>query len=74
MAGIVTSAGVFVTVGAARLPLPATDERLSDWAELLPCPHCGTRGGCDCLDWLEPMAAANNDRHTRDADEGGYVA
>ena len=25
---------------------------------VIPCPHCGVRFGCDCLDWLEWMLLA----------------
>ena len=67
MAGTVTSAGVFVPIGGSSRRLPATGETLCDWieraaasGELQPCPHCGTWYGCDCVDWLEWMAAANN--------------
>ena len=70
MVGLVTSTGVFVQAGGALLPLPAARTPLGQWmaatvaaidaGELLPCPHCGKFAGCDCLDWIEWMAAANN--------------
>lgn len=66
MAGHVTPAGVFVEVGAARLPLPATAQTVREWVEqaaaageLTPCPHCGEWFGCDCVDWLEYMLLAD---------------
>ena len=51
MAGYVTECGVFVEVGAARLPLPARAERLTTWAaQLLPdlCEQCG-EPVCECI-------------------------
>ena len=60
MAGHVTSAGVFVEVGAARLPLPATAQTVREWVAGLPdlCPECH-EPVCDCLDWLEWMLMAD---------------
>jgi hypothetical protein len=71
MAGHVTPAGVFVEVGAARLPLPATAQTVREWvaeiASMPPCIHCGAAcWGCDCADWLEWMAAADHDRRLRE--------
>jgi len=67
MPGIVTPTGLFVQTGGALVPLPVTRTPLGaavaaviaaiDAGELLPCPHCGAVGGCDCLDWIEWMAA-----------------
>ena len=75
MAGHVTPAGVVVTVGAARRPLPATAERLADWAAgVLPCPHCGERFGCDCVDWLEWMLRADDDYRRACEEETADVA
>ena len=65
--GIVTArgpalrhAGVTVQLPVTRTPLGAAVATLVaaiDAGELLPCQHCGAVGGCDCLDWLEWMAA-----------------
>jgi hypothetical protein len=70
MAGHVTPAGVFVEVGAARLPLPVARTPVGEWVaqviadidsgDLTPCPHCGEWGGCDCVDWLTWMATAQH--------------
>ena len=58
MAGYVTARGVFVEAGGVMHRLPATKTPVREWVvELLPCPHCGAVGGCDCIDWLEWMAA-----------------
>ena len=65
--GIVTDRGPAIVHRGVTVPLPATRTPLGDAVaaavaaidrgELLPCPHCGAVGGCDCLDWIEWMAA-----------------
>ena len=65
--GIVTAAGPAIIHRGVTVPLPATRTPLGaavatlvaaiDAGELQPCPHCGAVGGCDCLDWIEWMAA-----------------
>jgi hypothetical protein len=67
MTGIVTAHGLALRHAGVTVPLPATRTPLGaavaaavaaiDAGELLPCPHCGAVGGCDCLDWIEWMAA-----------------
>ena len=67
MAGIVTPSGVFVEVGAARLPLPVARTPVGQWVaqiiadidagELQPCRYCGRYFGCDCDDLVELMTA-----------------
>ena len=67
MTGIVTQhgpalrhAGVTVQLPAARTPLGAAVAALVaaiDAGELLPCPHCGAYGGCDCEEWIAAMLA-----------------
>ncbi len=59
MAGFVTQRGAFAQVGGVLHRLPAAPITLQQWAAdmtaLIPCPHCGERGGCDCLEWLDAM-------------------
>jgi hypothetical protein len=73
MAGHVTQCGVFVEVGAARLPLPVARTPVGQWVAqviadidsgaLLPCEHCGGYCGCGCDWWLEAMEAREVDPH-----------
>lgn len=81
--GIVTPSGAAVRVGAAVLPLPVARTPVGAWVagviaaidagELQPCPHCGTWGGCDCVDWLEWMLMADTDRSALEV-EAEHVA
>ena len=62
--GYVINGSPCVLAGGRLHRMPATRQPVREWvaelAALTPRPHCGARGGCDCLDWLEWMAAANN--------------
>ena len=65
--GIVTATGPAIVHRGVTVQLPATRTALGaavatlvaaiDAGELLPCPYCGAGGGCDCIDWIEWMAA-----------------
>ena len=65
--GIITDRGPAIMHRGVTVPLPAEHTPLGaavatlvaaiDAGELLPCQHCGAGGGCDCIDWLEWMAA-----------------
>ena len=71
--GIVTATGpairhrgVTVQLPATRTPLGAAVAALVaaiDAGELLPCPHCGAYGGCDCEEWIAAMQAPPVDPH-----------
>ena len=68
--GIVTPTGPAIRHAGATVPLPRAQTPAGQWVagiiadidagRLLPCPHCGEYGGCDCLDWLEWMATAEH--------------
>ena len=70
MTGIITRTGLAITHRGVTVALPAARTPAGAWiaatvaaidaGELLPCPHCGKFAGCDCTDWIEWMAAANN--------------
>ena len=67
MAGHVTPSGVFVEVGAARLPLPATAQTVREWVTGLPdlCPECH-EPVCDCIPadvWAGLLARIDADPH-----------
>ena len=65
--GIITPSGPAIRHRGVTVQLPATRTPLGDAVaaavaaidsgELLPCQHCGAGGGCDCIDWIEWMAA-----------------
>jgi hypothetical protein len=65
--GIITARGPAIVHRGVTVQLPATRTPLGDAVaaviadidagEIVACPHCGAVGGCDCLDWIEWMAA-----------------
>ena len=63
MRGVFVNGSPCVVAGGKLHRLPATAQTVREWAaelaSLPPCPHCGLRGGCDCLGWIEWMSAGN---------------
>ncbi len=67
MTGIITRTGPAIKHRGVTVALPAARTPAGAWiaatvaaidaGELQPCPHCGKFAGCDCMDWLEWMAA-----------------
>ena len=74
--GYVINGSPCVLAGGRLHRLPATHQTVREWAaelaSLTPCPHCGARGGCDCLDWLEWMLLTDTARRHEEEENDCY--